>query len=334
MFRKYKKEIFYQLSLIIVVFLAITFDKDHPHIHEFEVFYFLNYLSAVFVINYWLLPVYFYAKKYIKFTLFTFLVLGCVMLVEELILEKVYFPDTMGNSFPGVFNTLIEIVPVILLFVGLKFAWDAQIKQSQVDKLNQKMVEDQLKFLNSQINPHFLFNNLNNIYSYALDNSPKTPEIILGLSSVLRYMLYDCKEKNVALNLELEKLEDFLKIQELQFEDRGRINYSVKGDSNNKYIAPLILIVFIENAFKHSSSSLSDNIKIDIHVNIEGDNLHLFCTNNFQEKEEKLSMPKGIGLENVKMRLELLYPNTHTLKINNLDGVFSVDLMLKLKKLV
>lgn len=130
------------------------------------------------------------------------------------------------------------------------------------------MVKDsELQFLKSQINPHFLFNNLNNLYSHAIENSPKTPSIIIELSSVLRYMLYDCKENYVSLEKEISHLKNFTELYKLQIEHRGNIQFKTDTFENSKFkIAPLILMVFIENAFKHSTSNQSDNIHITINV--------------------------------------------------------------------
>lgn len=109
------------------------------------------------------------------------------------------------------------------------------------------VAESRMQFLKSQINPHFLFNNLNNLYAYALENSPKTPKIILELSALLRYMLYDCQADYVPLAKEIKCLNDFINLQELQIENRGTIEFNISGKAENQLVAPLILIVFIEN---------------------------------------------------------------------------------------
>src|SRR5690606_25564746 len=114
--------------------------------------------------------------------------------VDEYFLERVYFPEIRGTYFPGVAFTIIETLPLILIFVLFKLAWDFNRKQRELDRLKSLVQESEIKFLKSQVNPHFLFNNLNNLYAKALKQSPKTPEIILELSSVLRFMLYDSKE--------------------------------------------------------------------------------------------------------------------------------------------
>ena len=258
-------------------------------------------------------------------------VLTGVVSVEELVLEKIYFPDSRGTSFPGVHYSLLEVLPPITILAGAKFAWDALGKQREVDELRAAMNESELQFLTSQINPHFLFNNLNNLYSYAIAQSPKTPMIILELSSVLRYMLYDCKEKLVPLSKEIEQLENFTKLSELQIEERGVVNFRAPTVPSNHQIAPLILIVFIENAFKHSQASQSNNICIDIDIRLSDEGkLDFRCKNNFHPATNTDHLSNGIGLENVKKRLQLLYPNAHQLTIRPTENQYEVHLSLQL----
>ena len=176
-----------------------------------------------------------------------------VIIVEEMVLEPLLFPGTRrGNEFPGIYVSLLGVLPVMCILSGFKFGWDALKKQAQIDELESTIQESELQFLRNQINPHFLFNNLNNLYSYALQESPKTPEIILEMSGVLRYMLYESKEQFVSLKKELEQLGNFILLYKLQIEDRGEVRFNVDKIEGEYKIAPLILIVFIENAFKYS----------------------------------------------------------------------------------
>ena len=281
-----------------------------------------------------LLPRFFYKKKYLPFFISVTVLIGLVMLVEELILEKVFFPNSRrAAGFPGVFATLFDILPVIVILSGFKFAWDAIGKQRQVEELQAAVKESELQFLKSQINPHFLFNNLNNLYSYALAMSPKTPEIILQLSAVLRYMLYECQERYVPLSKEIEQIENFTKLYQLQVEERGKVSFNSRHIGTLHKIAPLILVTFIENAFKHSQSNQASNIEIDIDIELKGNTLNFRCRNNFQPSKESISTSNGIGLENVKKRLELLYPEAHTLQIKELSDSFEVALTMALQKL-
>lgn len=325
------KELAFQVILHLLVFTFYSFDKNQPQIELHHLVFFLNYAVAVFFINYFLLPRYYYRKKYLHFLAFTVLTIAVVILLEELVLEKIFFPTTRGKGFPGVFFTLVQILPVITILSGFKFAWDALGKQRELDELKASIEESELQFLTSQINPHFLFNNLNNLYAYAIENSPKTPAIILELSSVLRYMLYECREKYVPLAKEIAHLENFTQLNQLQIEERGEVNLHISDMPMGYQIAPLILIVFIENAFKHSQASQSENILIDIDLQFsEGGKLDFVCKNSFQPLSNTENLSHGIGLENVKKRLELLYPKAYQLDIRETSTQFEVHLSMHL----
>jgi len=326
------KETVFQLLLHIVLFLFFSFDKHEPQIHAFKIVAFLNYALGAFLINYVLLPQFFYKKKYLAFFLFVTIIIGIIILVEEQVLEKIYFPDTRGTRFPGIIYSLLDVMPVIMILAGFKFAWDASRKQLEVEELQSSVKESELQFLKSQINPHFLFNNLNNLYSYAIAESSKTPTIILELSAVLRYMLYDCKEDFVALPKEIEHLKNFTQLNELQIEERGKVTFKTENIQSGYRIAPLILTVFVENAFKHSTASQSKDILIKIYIQVSDDGkLEFRCENSFQSLGNTESLSKGIGLQNVKKRLQLLYPNAHELHIQEINGIYSVVLKMQLK---
>lgn len=332
-FQLSSKEVFFQVILHIVVFFLFSFDKDNPAIQQHQVVFFLNYTLAAFFINYVLLGQFLYKKRYWSFFLLLTIIIALAILIEESVLEQIYFPDTRGKSFPGIMFNLLEILPVLSILSAFKFAWDALSKQQEVEDLKATIQESELQFLKSQINPHFLFNNLNNLYSYAIENSPKTPNIILELSAVLRYMLYECKEEYVPLTKEIKHLENFTRLSELQIEERGRISFLKSPNLSGYQIAPLILVVFIENAFKHSQSSQSKDIKIDIKIEMsEAGKLDFYCVNNFQKMTNTKNLSKGIGLQNVRKRLELLYPNAHQLNIAEENELYEVHLSLWLEK--
>lgn len=326
----YWKEVAFQLVLHGILFLFFSFDKNQPNIQSYHFAFFANYTAAALVINYGLLPRFFYQKKYLHFFLWTGLVITLVILLEETVLEQIYFPDTRGQAFPGLFFTLLQILPIITILSGFKFAWDAVQKQSEVEMLQIAVKESELLFLKSQINPHFLFNNLNNLYAYTVEQSPKAPEIILELSNVLRYMLYECQAAYVPLTKEVQQLENFVKLNELQIEDRGVVHFAAHNIKAGHRIAPLILMVFVENAFKHSTASQSEGILIDIKLEQHEDQLHFQCTNSHSPESNTQRLDQGIGLENVRKRLPLLYPDQHQLDITEAPGQFQVTLNLHL----
>ncbi|MFK7772293.1 MAG: sensor histidine kinase [Saprospiraceae bacterium] len=326
------KEIIFQLVLHALVFLFYSMERNQTSIPAYKIAFFLNYALAAFFINYVLLPRFYYQKKTILFFVLVLLVFVGVIMVEEFVLEKIFFTGGRANTFGGILLTMSQILPPIAMLSGFKFGWDALGKQQEVDELKIAVKESELQFLKSQINPHFLFNNLNNLYSYAIEQSPKTPKIILELSGLLRYMLYECKEDFVPLNKEVEQLENFINLSEMQIEERGTVNFSTKNIQSNYQIAPLILIVFIENAFKHSTASQADDISIDVHLNLSDSGiLQFICKNSFFQKSNTDSLSNGIGLKNVKKRLNLIYPNAHQLDIQNSENIFEVRLTINLE---
>ncbi len=327
------KELLFQVVLHVVVFIFYAFDRRDPQLESYQLVFFLNYAVAAFIINYFLLPRFLYRKHYLHFIIYVILTIALVIFVEEAVIEQIYFPDTRGRRFLGVFFSLWGVLPVITVLCGFKFAWDALGKQTEVEDLKNTLKESELQFLKSQINPHFLFNNMNNLYAYAIENSPKTPEIILDLSAVLRYMLYDCKARYVPLSKEIEQLENFINLSKLQIEERGEVKLTARNILSGYQIAPLILLVFVENAFKHSASSQTENIIIDIDLRMSGTGtLYFTCKNTFSALSNTDNLSKGIGLENVKKRLQLLYPGAHQLKISSSENQYEVYLSIDLNK--
>lgn len=333
--KSYWWEFFFQVILFSIVFIFYSIDRRDYKIENFEIAFFLNYAIAAFIINYFLLGKFLYKKKYWQFIFSVCILISLVILVEEEIIEKIYFPTTRGAHFGGIVFSVIGALPVITILAGFKFAWDALTKQKQLEELESAIKESELQYLKSQINPHFLFNNLNNLYAYALEDSKKTPEIILELSGVLRYMLYECKEEYVSLSKEIDHLEKFINLSKLQFEDRGEVTFTIQDNiPTNFKIAPLILSVFVENAFKHSSSSQSENIKIHVNIGISNQGqLEFKCANSFSMQSNTSDLSKGIGLENVRKRLELLYPNKYTLDLSTQNDIYEVKLVLELKEM-
>jgi len=325
------KEIVFQVIFHLVVFIFYAFERNESGIESYKYAYFINYAITAAIINYVCLPLFYRRKNAIVFIGFVIICILASALVEEFILEKIFFTGRRAESIK-MFWAFIDIIPVVAILSGVKFGWDAIMKQNQVDKLEEAVKESELQFLKSQINPHFLFNNLNNLYSYALEGSKKTPEIILELSGLLRYMLYECKEEYVPLAKEIDQIQNFVNLNELQIEDRGKVTFTVDGIKESYKVAPLIMIVFVENAFKHSQSSQSSDIEIGVSINVQSNGkLNFKCCNSYSEITNNANLAQGIGLENVKKRLELIYPNAHKLTFSDMNQKYEVNLIIDLK---
>ncbi|HEV8506392.1 MAG TPA: histidine kinase [Chitinophagaceae bacterium] len=201
-------------------------------------------------------------------------------------------------------------------------------KQQDWMRAEKEKVTAELQLLKAQVHPHFLFNTLNNIYSFSLENSPKTPGLILKLSSLLSYMLYDCKAEEVLLEKEIEIMKNYIDLEKERYGNKIEISWMVTGDAKDKYIVPLLFLPFLENAFKHGTSDQIEKpwLSVDISVNkqtikckiINSKNLHVPFNSN------------GIGVQNVKRRLAFLYPGKHELKTSDEESFFVVSLLVEL----
>ena len=260
-------------------------------------------MLPTYFIAYFLVPRYLQKAKYLPF------VIGALGMAVFVFYSRIYgltlinyLEDGRYFHLPAskVAKNVIRDYAVIALAVCLKIIGDWQKKDQLNRQLYRAKAEAEIKFLKAQLHPHFLFNTLNNIYTLAYMKADNAPIMIEKLSDIMRYMLYDCREEKVPLTKEVKYLEDFIRLQSLQIEDRGEVKVSMDGEFHNYHIAPLILIVFVENCFKHSTSSLSDMIFIDISLAMVNDELTLKCSNSFASEKNTQSLTKGIGLENVK----------------------------------
>lgn len=325
-----KKELIYLTVSHLLLFLVTAVSMRDPEIQLFEVFTFVNYSIGAFIISFLLLPRFYQNKKLVELIIYSSLVVLSVIFVEELFLERIFFPGNRGKKINIIF-TVLQVFPKIMMLVGFKLGWDSLTIRKENEKLKDLATQNELQFLQSQINPHFLFNNLNNLYSYALEKSDKTPEIILQLSGLLRYMLYECKEEYVSLRKDTDQLSNFVSLNELQIEDRGTVTFTTSPNLNEYSIAPLLMIVFVENAFKHSVSSLSQDIKINVDINVDKEGkLQFICENSYSESTNIDSIANGIGLVNVKKRLDLIYKDRYNLETRAKNGIYHVLLNIDL----
>lgn len=203
------------------------------------------------------------------------------------------------------------------------------VKQQEWRQAEQEKVTAQLQLLKAQLHPHFLFNTLNNIYGFALDRSHKTPQLILKLSSLLSYMLYECKTDEVLLEKEVEIMKNYIDLERERYGDKIDISVNFEGAIRDRFIAPLLILPFLENAFKHGTSEQIENPWMSIDMAVKDSVLKCKVVNS---KNEVVPIhEKGVGIDNIKKRLELLYPGKHELKLADEGAFFVVALVLELK---
>jgi two-component system LytT family sensor kinase len=224
-------------------------------------------------------------------------------------------------------NTVLSSLVFLFLSTALKFSVDWFLNERiQRDLENQRLTAE-LAFLKSQINPHFLFNSLNSIYSLAYQRSETTPEAILKLSEIMRYMLYECNDNKVDLAKELQYLHSYIDLQKIRFGNKAFIDFKVEGNIENQQIVPLLLIAFIENAFKHG---VANNPLSPIRLLIDVDEGHLHFHIQNKKHTNNRDASGGIGLNNVRRRLNLLYPGKYNLDIQDETDTYTVELSLVL----
>lgn len=248
-------------------------------------------------------------------TLVTYYIFG-IQLQKTLVSAGVFIEET--------FDTLLFVLfPV---FIRLALEW------SRTEKLKAELLaqtkSSEIALLRSQINPHFLFNTLNNIYSLVYQKSDKAPSAVMKLSEIMRYMLYETNAEKVALNKELNYILSFIELQELRINNSDYVKYELKGNSDNRRISPMILIPFIENAFKHGSKKAASP-GITININLESDVFIFDISNYIKKNDETMDKDGGIGLHNLQRRLELIYPGKHKLEIKNDGEIYSVHLEIE-----
>ncbi|MFC2103745.1 sensor histidine kinase [Bacteroidota bacterium] len=225
----------------------------------------------------------------------------------------------------------VNLVLFLLVSTGIKYYRNNLKSQIKLHKIEAQKNKAELELLKSQINPHFLFNTLNNIYSLARKNSDQTSAIAIAkLSHLMRYVLYECSYDFVDLQNEIEQIESFIKLQKLRFseEDNIKINFEYSGTTEGKLISPMLLLPFVENAFKHGIS-FNNKSYIDIQIKSFEKEFKFMITNSVYNNKNSKDGDSGIGLVNVKKRLQLIYPDKHILKINSTKDEYSVFLELK-----
>ncbi len=201
--------------------------------------------------------------------------------------------------------------------------------QQRLSEINEQKKTAELTALKNQLNPHFLFNTLNNVYALAVKKSDKTPEVISKLSDILDYVLYRCNEDYVPLEKEVELIENYLTLEKIRYGKRVVVTFDPDYEQGTR-IAPLLLLTFVENAFKHGVSQEINRATIDISLRTQGQRI-IFCIKNTVPTEvpQDEDTKPAIGLKNVRKQLELLYPNAHRLQLDEAKGTFAVTLDLK-----
>jgi len=230
---------------------------------------------------------------------------------------QVYAHETEEEwSWIWVVSNMILTFYILSLALALKLLRFWYHREKYIQELSNARMEAELKFLKAQVHPHFLFNTLNNLYTLALRKSDRAPEVIEKLSDLLRYMSYDANHQTVLLNNEIEYLRNYISLEKIRYGKKLEIAFTLNGATKGLQVAPLILIPFVENSFKHGASGRLTECWITIHLSIEEKRLTFKVENSLpSNQEDKMGYKEGIGLKNVQRRLDLIYPDRHELKV-------------------
>jgi two-component system LytT family sensor kinase len=329
-------------SLIWTFFLAITSIQSYDGLSAVPYeFYFLNLIFiALFYLNYLvLIPKFLLNKKIVLYILISLSIIIFIIFITEPFLKQGrkphFFFSGFNRRFPRPQRNNINFRPPILLLlffalstcIKLVAEWYKSEKERTI--VASQKVTSELSFLKTQLNPHFLFNTLNSIYSLANKKSDDTTIAIVTLSELMRYMIYETIEEFISLEKEIEYIKNYISLQLLRLKNSSGVKINIHGDLDYK-IEPLLLISFIENAFKYGTD-YKGRTTISIKISTSNDALYLEVY-NLCSLQNAIDKNTGIGLENIKKRLNLLYLNSHTLEVINTKKSFQVNLKIKLKK--
>ena len=250
---------------------------------------------------------------------------GLALIFKDVLLEHKGSKNTLFASYFT--SACLTNIFFLFLSTALKFGTDWFLNARIQRDLETQRLSAELAFLKSQINPHFLFNSLNSIYSLAYQKSDAAPEAILKLSEIMRYMLYESNDGKVDLSRELQYLQSYIELQKIRFGNNAFIDFRITGEVGTQQIVPLLLIAFIENAFKHGVAN-DPSAPIRLIINLNGTNLYFYIEN--KKHHNNRDVEGGVGLSNVQRRLDLLYPGKYKLEIQDKPDTYTAELTLVL----
>ena len=296
-------------------------------------------------IVYYLIPKFFNRGKYLLFAIGLLFSIGLMQfygMVNDVFHDGSPIHDAIAGNGSQVFKwagwqpgfiRLFGNPPLICgLFLAIKLLKNWHQEQLKTETLAKENANAELQLLKAQVHPHFLFNTLNNIYSFSLNQSPQAGTLVKKLSGMLGYMINECEEKLVPLEKELKLIQDYMGLENVRYGKRLSMYVEIQGDFDNKYIAPLLMIPFVENSFKHGTSQMLKNPWIKLEINTVGNQFFLNLSNSKPSLAHPVRPNKGIGLLNVKKRLQLLYSGQHQLDISETEDMFTVSMQILLER--
>lgn len=338
------------ISLNLFFWIAVYFfynyflgygSSNTEYVNQFSA----NLMPVTIVLSYfvilYLIPKYLLTRKYGLFILYGFytFIISFTLIILSIFYGLIFssylkqadsqvLTKSLALIILGVYFVVIIATMIGILFYNYSNDLKNEDLKNKFLQTQLQLKNQELRFLKMQIHPHFLFNSLNVIYGYALQKKDQTPDMILKLSNLLDYILYQVDKPSVLLSNELNHINDYIELEKVRFEDTLKVDFQQKNIDNSIAIAPMLLIPFVENSFKHGVISKGE---LNVTILVEMKNNILSFEINNTSKLEKEESP-GIGLENIKKRLELLYKDRYKLRIQNKENLFSVKLELQLER--
>lgn len=308
---------------------TLFFWQQNPTANLQEYIAWITILSVCAVVVYaniyFLFSKYFFQKKYFTYTFLLFITIGIGS-----ILLKILFPKGNTSFAVPVFQHFINLFFFVVITSSLKFLREYFRKQAQLVKLENEQLKTELTLLKAQVNPHFLFNTLNNLYGLITQNeNEKAAEITLKLSDLMRYLLESSKTEIVSLQKELKFIEDYLALEKVRLSQNADIRFEVSGIEKEIFVAPLLIIPLVENTFKHGLQTISKDCFAHFSLSVQSNELFFEALNSVGRRLD--NQPKsGTGLDNLRKRLQLIYPEKHQLEIEETETFFKVTLHVHL----
>lgn len=289
-------------------------------------------MAPVYLVFYWLFPRYLLRRRYLGFFLYTIFTILIFSALQSWIMYLMH-ASQMEEAWSWVWmvSSVMLTSYILALALALKLLRYWYHREKYIQELSNARMEAELKFLKAQVHPHFLFNTLNNLYTLTLQKSNSAPEVVEKLSDLLRYMSYDANHQTVLLGNEIEYLHNYIALEKIRYGSKLEIAFTVSGPTDGLPIAPLILIPFVENSFKHGVSGRLTACWITIHLSVEEKRLTFKVENSLPSShKDEMGYKEGIGLKNVQRRLDLIYPDRHELRVTQSADSHLVVLKIEL----
>jgi two-component system, LytTR family, sensor kinase len=329
--------VFVLLNALFACFLRkMSLEEGLPKAIMAELFVLPVKAGLTYLVFYYLIPQYLDDRRKIRaLVLVAVGVFAVAILLYRLMLAYVYFPifrpERVIKLFygPGIYLTAFDLSIALAVGLSIKLVRMNYRSRELEQQLQQEKLQSELNFLRAQTNPHFLFNTLNNLYGLARKKSDQTPAAIMMLSKILRFMLYDCREPRIPISAEAKVIQDYIELEKLRYTDRLQVRYSEQLSRESTPIAPLLLLPFVENSFKHGAHGSTGAVEINIDLRLDNQGTLEFDIDNTAEAPRKHSSgDHGIGLQNVRRQLDLIYPDQYELNISPEEGWYRVRLKI------